>query len=340
MPFFAQSLPSRPCYVLLDGQNRPAALAGGVTPTETGERPTAPPPICGLNLNKTSLGRGHIMALELGGPDVSENIVPQYQQWQQTGAWRQMEVRAERTVLPQAVFVVLLEYGNAGNAVTAGLHGIFLDTDPTVYWDDYRVPTRFRIWMLAGNTGPGAQILVGILGAGLLEAVRAAAAQQLSNLLQTVPQFDDFTVTAMPQEDLTFWRRDGLAKVVMAKCAEYQSDFKNQTTPSSPYRASEVEYIMGRGDEIRLELEDDGWSQHELNQYGTNTAFLEAVYHQHPLKAGTQAAIKKRMDAYVEQQLKEQKKMKQAKGEPTSGKAPTLLQKKKLQRQALSQPYF
>jgi hypothetical protein len=334
MSFFAQSLPSRPCYVLLDGQNRPVVLAGGVTRTATGGRPGAPVPICGLDIDNTSLGRGHIMALELGGPDVSENIVPQYQQWQQTGAWRQMEVRAEQTALPQAIFVALLEYGNPGNADTAGLHATFRDVDPTVYWDDHRVPTRFRIWMLPGNAGPGAQILTTILGAGLQEHVRAAAASvgRLSVLLGTTPEFADFTVTAMPEEDLTFWRRDGLAKVVVAKFTDYKMDFATQTTPSSPYRESEVEYIMGHGDEIRLDLKNDGWSQHELNQYGTNTNFLEAVYHQRPLRAGQNKIIQTRMDAYVQQQLAMQPKH--------SGKAPTLLQKKGLQRKAKANPYI
>jgi hypothetical protein len=332
MSFFPQTLPFKPCYISLDGQSRPVSLAGGVTPTVTGDRDNPPAPICGLNIDNTSLGRGHIMALELGGPDVSENIVPQYQQWQQTGAWRQMEVRAAQNVPTQGVFVALLEYGNTGDANATGLHRIFREDDPTVYWDDSRIPTRFRVWMLSGATAPGSQILTDILGSGLQASVREAAAQKLSTLLNTVPVFQEFSVTAMPQEDLTFWRRDGLAKVVETKFLGYQDDFAKQTMPSSPYRETEAEYIMGHGDDVRKELKDMGWSDHELNQYGTNTGMLEAVYHQHPLTKGKSKIIQRRMDAYVQKQLAMQGK--------TGGKAPTLLQKKTLQRKAKSQPYF
>lgn len=35
--------------------------------------------------------KGHIIALELGGPDVPKNIVPQWASWQANGLWRKME---------------------------------------------------------------------------------------------------------------------------------------------------------------------------------------------------------------------------------------------------------
>lgn len=35
--------------------------------------------------------KGHIIALELGGPDVPKNIVPQWANWQANGLWRKME---------------------------------------------------------------------------------------------------------------------------------------------------------------------------------------------------------------------------------------------------------
>jgi hypothetical protein len=85
MAYFT-NLPNRPCYILLDGQNRPVALAGGVVPTDTGDRENPKPPVCGLNIDRTSLGRGHIMALQLGGPDVAENNVPQYRSGSSRGS--------------------------------------------------------------------------------------------------------------------------------------------------------------------------------------------------------------------------------------------------------------
>jgi hypothetical protein len=272
------------------------------------------------------------MALELGGPDVSENIVPQYQQWQQSGAWRQMEVQAAHSGLPQAVFVALLEYANTGDADTSGLHAAFRMDDATVYWDDYRIPTRFRIRVLSGANAPGSQILTDILSAGPKDSVREAAAQKLSTQLKTVPVFHEFSVIQMPQEDLTFWRKDGLAKVVETKFMEYQDYFPTQTTPSSPLRDTEVEYIFGRGDEVRKELKDMRWSDHELNQYGTNTGMLEAVYHQSPLKTGQSKIIQRRMEAYVQKQLKMEKK--------PGLKATSPLHKRKLERTAMTKPYI
>lgn len=303
MPFFPQSAPRRPCYVLLDGQNRPVALAGGVVPTGTIGRPPPPPPVCGLNIDSTSLGRGHIMGLELGGPDVTENIVPQYQEWQEYGAWRQMEVQAAQTNLPQPVFVVLMEYGNGGDAGASNLHAIFRDQDSMVYWDDYRIPTRFQIWLLSGVAQPGAGILTSILGLTLAESARAAAAGTLARQLSAVPTFSDFTVTQMPQEDVSYWRRDLAAKVVEQNLAEYHMNF-DAAALSSPFRETEAEYILGRGDEVRSSLKNDfGWDLNLLNQYATNEGLLQAVYHQKPLQKGVARRIKLRQDAYVEAQM-------------------------------------
>jgi hypothetical protein len=39
---------------------------------------------------------GHIFALELGGPNVAENIVPQWAFFQEHGTWRQMEAAGRR----------------------------------------------------------------------------------------------------------------------------------------------------------------------------------------------------------------------------------------------------
>jgi hypothetical protein len=88
------------------------------------------------------------MALQLGGPNVAKYIVPPYQHWQQSGAWRVMEVLAEKTTLPQAIFVALLEYGNLGDAIASNLRPTFGNGDIQVYWGDFRVPTRFHVWIL------------------------------------------------------------------------------------------------------------------------------------------------------------------------------------------------
>ncbi|MEM9634003.1 MAG: DNA/RNA non-specific endonuclease [Pseudomonadota bacterium] len=44
------------------------------------------------NTGRVDMDKGHIIALELGGPDVPANICPQWSQFQRNGEWRRMEV--------------------------------------------------------------------------------------------------------------------------------------------------------------------------------------------------------------------------------------------------------
>jgi hypothetical protein len=327
MSYFPQAAPKRPCYVLLDGQNRPTAVVGGVRVTDTGGRENPPPPVCGLNIDGTPLGRGHVMALQLGGPDVAENIVPQYQQWQQTGAWRQMEVQAAQNAPLNAVFVALLEYGNTGDANATGLHATFQNVDPVVYWDDFRIPTRFRIWLLAGGTNPGREIETNILASGKPDGMRSAAAGILGATLGTTPAFADFTVTQMPAEDYAFWMQNQAAMAVDESFETYQHNFEAMPAPPSPRRETEVEYILGRGDEVRQLLESQhGWLAHDLNMYASNARLLEAVFHEKPLKARTKKMVQRREAEY-------QKKLAGWGG----GKAPTHAQVQKMKKH--NKPY-
>ena len=92
---------------------RPTQVEGLVSPTKTTGRPSAPEPFSGVRVSQSSLAnpldnvrnsgmpdveKGHIMALELGGPDVPENIVPQWAKWQGSGIWR----RTEKAILELA----------------------------------------------------------------------------------------------------------------------------------------------------------------------------------------------------------------------------------------------
>ena len=94
--------------------NRTTEVIGIVAPGSTTGRPSAPEPFSnirvstakneparyrydpdtGINAYNTGFvdaEKGHIMALELGGPDIPENIVPQWAKWQGCGEWRKME---------------------------------------------------------------------------------------------------------------------------------------------------------------------------------------------------------------------------------------------------------
>lgn len=86
---------------------RPTKVTGLILITKTKGRASAPEPIAQLRVSQSpapksdvrterdtgraDVQKGHIMALELGGPDIRENIVPQWAQWQSNGVWRQME---------------------------------------------------------------------------------------------------------------------------------------------------------------------------------------------------------------------------------------------------------
>jgi hypothetical protein len=95
----------------LPGVTRPTFVIGIVVPTETKGRPDAPPPICAFSMqNNATMDRGHLMALELGGPDISENIVPQFSQFQQNGPWKQAETAIKRYAIEQSKHKRLVKF--------------------------------------------------------------------------------------------------------------------------------------------------------------------------------------------------------------------------------------
>lgn len=76
---------------------RPIAVFGNVVVCGTGTRKSAPDPISDMPLSGiVDAHKGHLMALELGGPDHKANIVPQWAGWQSSGPWRKMEVAVKK----------------------------------------------------------------------------------------------------------------------------------------------------------------------------------------------------------------------------------------------------
>jgi hypothetical protein len=111
--------------------DRPVRAQGLIAPTVTTGRLSAPEPASGIRIGQLPEGatpkfhlrntgtidadKGHVFALELGGPDVPENIVPQFSLFQQSGQWRKAEVAAlakakEQKGANKAEFRVLLRY--------------------------------------------------------------------------------------------------------------------------------------------------------------------------------------------------------------------------------------
>lgn len=79
----------------------PRQVSGIIVPVDTSSRPSkTPTPFNGFQTGKVmGTDNGHLMALELGGPDISDNIAPQSNLWQQSGGWR----KVERLALAQAL---------------------------------------------------------------------------------------------------------------------------------------------------------------------------------------------------------------------------------------------
>lgn len=83
------------------------SVEGVIIPVSTNDRPKSPSPYndCGTGRNNITTGvdyqldKGHIMALNNGGPDISLNIVPQKWDWQEYGEWRKLEIKINNITL-------------------------------------------------------------------------------------------------------------------------------------------------------------------------------------------------------------------------------------------------
>lgn len=130
---------------------RPVLVHGIVVPTTTKGRKAAPEPASGYRVGMTKrvpkkilalsarnrgaadMDKGHIMALELGGPDVPQNICPQFSLFQQSGEWRKMEEQA----------LALAEYGAGfGTKVHMTVHVLY-GSSPS--FSRSTVPARFVV---------------------------------------------------------------------------------------------------------------------------------------------------------------------------------------------------
>ncbi|MDC0707662.1 DNA/RNA non-specific endonuclease [Stigmatella sp. ncwal1] len=73
---------------------RPLRAEAVLMPTVPSPRPATPDPIAQwLPQGVPDVDKGHLIALELGGPNVAENVAPQWGFWQENGRWRKMERR-------------------------------------------------------------------------------------------------------------------------------------------------------------------------------------------------------------------------------------------------------
>lgn len=145
---------------------RPTRVRGKVVPVATKGRPSAPEPSSGFRVSQSTAGntnpdfsvrntgradaqKGHIMALELGGPDIPENIVPQWAQWQSNGVWRQMERQvlkiAKADKKNDIYFDAKVKYREDTNLWTASYTNILFPVGFVVTIERYNKKTKEKV---------------------------------------------------------------------------------------------------------------------------------------------------------------------------------------------------
>lgn len=134
-----------PYFIKLEGEIT-VSVIGIVSKIDTTGRPNPPPPHSGFKTAKTPFGNGHVFALSLGGSDSRKNIVPQWEQWQQTGAWRRFEVDCE--AFNGQIFRCDILYNPAASQQYDLLWAAF-QKDRLIAWSDPRLPTHFRVRVFA-----------------------------------------------------------------------------------------------------------------------------------------------------------------------------------------------
>ncbi|WP_291297463.1 hypothetical protein [Elioraea sp.] len=203
------------CFILLDdgaGFANPVMMVGEIVRQSSQGRDN--PPLCanGFDTAGTAFALGHIMALELGGCDVSENIVPQYGQWQgnANGAWRRMEktlVDADTaTRALQQVMVVVIDYDATTPMTTVAERTRFAMGEKLMHFTDPRIPTRFRVWAVPKAWAHGTAKMADFFAATLVAKQALFAPLAAALLAAQVPAIFNEAITTMPAIDREFWK--------------------------------------------------------------------------------------------------------------------------------------
>lgn len=217
------------CFVLLDdgaGFANPVMMVGEIFRQSSQGRDN--PPLCanGFDTAGTAFALGHIMALELGGCDISQNIVPQYGQWQGNarGSWRQMEKALVDADAPtralQQVMVVVIDYDATAPMTTIGERTRFAMGEKLMHFTDPRIPTRFRVWAVPKAWSHGTVKMADFFAA-TLAAKQALFTPLAAALAAQVPALFDEAITAMPLIDRDYWRGQMLQGAVREEHHKY-----------------------------------------------------------------------------------------------------------------------
>ncbi|MEJ0018336.1 MAG: hypothetical protein WDN25_17600 [Acetobacteraceae bacterium] len=213
MPFNGRGLTQTAdnCFIHLGdagGKRSAMRVVGRIFRQSTGGRDSPPACLNEFDTAGTPFALGHVMALELGGCDTSENIVPQYGQWQgsEIGAWRLMEKAVYNMSTDADVLIVDVAYGPGPFAKSwQQQYDDFAGGDKLFSWEEARIPVHFRVWAVAATwTGAGGVSIAGYLG-GDAGAKDAAIAGLVAALPDTRKVFDQ-RVSEMPAVDRDYWR--------------------------------------------------------------------------------------------------------------------------------------
>jgi hypothetical protein len=220
-------------YYIEHRDNLPHAVFGRIAVTPTSGRENPPGPLSGFVCDRTPFAKGHIMALELGGPDISANIVPQYGLWQGNGEWRTMEttLAAEHN---SHLFAARLFYNFASNDYTGQFQRC--SKGEVFDWNHRYIPTRIDVYVLDAQAASHPAV-AGLTTALSAPSVNEKAFSEVLNIISRLnteqPPFrfgESFHQYEMPDIDRKYW----LGQHVFDIVDTWWKDYKAGSTPGQP----------------------------------------------------------------------------------------------------------
>lgn len=208
--------------VRLDAADNTSALLGIIQCRSTTGRPSPPQPHNGFNTAYTPFGNGHVLALSLGGTDEARNIVPQWEQWQQTGTWRKVEEKCEG--YDKHLFRCDISY-NAAAANNYVANQSQFAQDPLSPWSHPGLPVSLRV-QVYGSSHTSA-----------LAAVKDDATfDSLHRTLdRAAPVYDSGVLdhSVMPAEDVKYWQDKIIAGLASTAHTKFASDEEQRVTTAT-----------------------------------------------------------------------------------------------------------
>jgi hypothetical protein len=220
-------------FVLIDDEKRPQMLIGEIFPQSSDGRDSPPDCYSGFDTAGTAFAKGHIMALELGGCDDSENIVPQYGQWQgnQNGAWRKMEKAVYEHAVSKGsekqVLVVACNYPSGATMVTLEERAAYLAGEKLRHFTDPRIPLRFKVWVVPKTWASKSGKVTVEAFFKATEKATLFTGLFLALGTEVAPVFEE-TITEMPAIDREYWKAQMLNAKVREAYDRYVADQKQK----------------------------------------------------------------------------------------------------------------